>query len=76
MRSLNSIISAAIEAEGSQAKLAERLGVSQQTVSLLLKASRVSAEMAVRLENRLGVPREELRPDLFAPAPKPERSVA
>lgn len=59
-------IEAAVRDAGSQAKLAERLGVSQQQISYLLNdAGRVSAEMAVKLETVLGIPREELRPDIF-----------
>lgn len=64
-------IEAAVRAEGSQAKLATRLGVSQQQISYLINdATRISAEMAVRVETVLGIPRHELRPDLFPSHPE------
>jgi len=59
----------AIEAKGSQAALADAIGVSQQAVSYWLKSAegRPSAEYAVKIERETGIPRHELRPDLFDP---------
>ena len=59
----------AIEAFGSQAKLAGAAGVSQQTISAALKGSRaISAELAVAIEKatRGTVRRADLRPDIFS----------
>lgn len=69
----NPDISAAIEIVGSQAKLADAIGVRQQTISKLLlgQRSKVSGEIAVGIHNATGgrVPKWKLRPDLFeAPA--------
>lgn len=63
----------AVEIAGSQAKLAEALGISQQGVSFLMnKADRVSAEIAVKIEQFTDgqILRSELRPDIFGPAPQ------
>lgn len=61
------LIERAIEIHGSQAKLADAIGCSQQQISYMLKADRVSAEMATKIETVTGgkVRRSELRPDLF-----------
>ena len=65
----NPEISAAIEIVGSQQKLADAVGVRQQTISKLLLGhrSRVSAEIAVGIHNATGgaVPKWRLRPDIF-----------
>lgn len=62
-------ISAAIEIVGSQAKLADAIGVKQQTISKLFtgERKRVSAEIAVGIHNATSgkVPKWVLRPDLF-----------
>lgn len=61
-----SALDRAIEAVGSQAKLAEKLGVSQQAVSYWVKkGGRVPAEFVLQVETATGVSRSELRPDLF-----------
>lgn len=65
-------IERAIEASGSQAKLAAQVGCSQQYISWLLKeAKNVSAEMAIRFERGTdgAISRHELRADIFGPAP-------
>jgi DNA-binding transcriptional regulator YdaS (Cro superfamily) len=69
----NPDISAAIDIVGSQAKLADAIGVRQQTISKLLLGQRlrVSGEIAVGIHNATAgkVPKWKLRPDLFeAPA--------
>lgn len=50
----------AITAAGSQAKLGEALGVTQQTVSLWLKAGYVPNEHIVPIEAQFGIPRNRL----------------
>lgn len=66
---LNPDISAAIEIVGSQQKLADAIGVSQQTISKLLlgQRSRISAEIAVGIHQATGgaISKWRLRPDLF-----------
>ena len=67
-------IASAIKAVGSQPKLAELAGLSQQHISKLLRRQRgVSAEAAVAIERatRGKVPRHVLRPDLW-PTPSHE----
>jgi DNA-binding transcriptional regulator YdaS (Cro superfamily) len=68
MTQFRTFIHRAIEIKGSQQKLAEAMGCSQQQISYLLNgADRVSAEMAIKIEratNR-GVSRHDLRPDLY-----------
>lgn len=62
------LIESAIKALGSQEKLAEAIGISQQGVSYLLRhAPRVTAEVAVAIERatRGKVRRSDLRPDIF-----------
>lgn len=65
----NPDICAAIEIVGSQAKLADAVGVRQQTISKLLLGQRnkVSAEIAVGIHDATEgkVPKWRLRPDLF-----------
>ena len=62
------LIERAIEIRGSQVKLAEAIGCSQQQISYLLGAKRVSAEMAVAIDRATNgqVSRHDLRPDIFA----------
>jgi len=63
-------IKRAIDLAGSQAKLAEGMGCSQQYISWLLKeATKISGDMAVACERATngGVTRTDLRPDLFGP---------
>jgi DNA-binding transcriptional regulator YdaS (Cro superfamily) len=58
----------AIKVCGSQTRLAERAGISQQAISrLLYTAQSVTGEVAVALERATDglVQRRELRPDLF-----------
>ncbi len=69
----NPHVSAAIEIVGSQQKLADAIGVSQQTISKLLLGQRekISGEIAVGIHQATAgkVSKWELRPDLFeAPA--------
>lgn len=59
----------AIDAVGSQAALASKIGKTQQTISHWLKTGRVPAEMVLPVETASGVSRHELRPDIFGDAP-------
>ncbi len=57
----------AIEALGNQSKLAVVCGCTQQTVSTWVKGGKpIPAEYVVAIEKATGIPRAELRPDLFA----------
>lgn len=57
----------AIEAIGSQNKLAKAIGIPQQRISYLMreKDGHVPAELVVAISNATGIPRQKLRPDLF-----------
>lgn len=64
----------AIDIRGNQTNLGEALGVAQSTISNWLKNG-VPAEWCAAIEHVTGVPREEIRPDVFGPVPslKPQR---
>lgn len=69
-----SALEQAIFAAGSQAALASAIGVSQQAISYWIKKGhKVPAEMVLAVERASRVSRHELRPDIFGPAPQPER---
>lgn len=56
----------AIEKAGSQAKLADLLGIGQTAISNWLnRESGVPAERVLKIEEATGVSRHELRPDLY-----------
>lgn len=58
----------AIEVKGSQQKLADAAGCSQQQISFLLNdAENISAEMAIKIDLATDgeVRRSDMRPDLF-----------
>lgn len=65
----NPYIHEAIEIVGNQQKLADAVGVRQQTISKLLRGTRqkVSAEIAAGIHNATNgkVPKWIIRPDLF-----------
>ena len=67
MAQQHKLIEKAIKLRGSQAKLADAIGCSQQQISYLLKARNVSAEMAIKIDAATGgmVSRHQLRPDIF-----------
>lgn len=67
MPNLNSHIRTAIDQLGSQAKLAQAMGCSQQQIAYLLKAHSISAEMALKIDAATNgaVSKHELRPDIF-----------
>jgi len=71
-------IKRAVKAVGSQKKLADAMGCSQQQISYLLKGARnVSAEMAVSIERATAgaVTRHHLRPDIFGPVARQETAA-
>lgn len=59
----------AVKIAGSQDKLAQAIGKTQQLVSLMLNGAKIAAETAVAIEEATEgkVPRWKLRPDLFPP---------
>jgi len=70
------LIDKAVEIAGSQVKLADATGYSQNLISLItLGKRRVSAEFAIALEHATGIVRCEFRPDLF-PAPQSKEGDA
>lgn len=77
MAKLNTLIKRAIDHHGSQAKLADKMGCSQQQIAYLLKAKSITAEMAMKVDAATGgsVARHQLRPDIFA-APSKEGEAA
>lgn len=68
MTNFRTHIERAIEAHGSQVKLATAIGCSQQYISWLLSdAKQISVEKALQVEKATGgtVSRHDLRPDVF-----------
>jgi DNA-binding transcriptional regulator YdaS (Cro superfamily) len=63
--STNHHIIAAIKQAGSEARLASQVGCSQPAINKLKFGAPVSANMAVKIEAATGIPRHELRPDLW-----------
>jgi DNA-binding transcriptional regulator YdaS (Cro superfamily) len=57
----------ACKLSGGQSALAEAIGTSQSQVWYWLNRSRkgVSAEFVLKIEQATGVPRHEIRPDIF-----------
>ncbi len=60
-------LSEAIKATGSQQKLAVLMGVSPMAVSKWVKNDSVPIERVLIIEKLTGVPRYELRPDIYPP---------
>lgn len=61
---------AAIKAAGGVTRLAEVVKTTAQNVC---KWKRIPAERVIEVEHATGIPREKLRPDIYA-APRPKRS--
>ena len=73
-RSRPKILIEVIRAAGGLEKLGQPLGISAQAVA---KWRRVPADRVVDVERITGIPREQLRPDLYgAPRPRPSVPVA
>ena len=71
MSHAKALLQKAVDVAGSQSKLAEALGISQQGVSYYLnQAEQVSAELAIAIDKFTNgqIKRSELRPDLFGDA--------
>lgn len=71
------LIQAAVDLLGSQAKLATAMGCSQQQIAYLLRAPRISAEMAAAVHSATDgkVPKHKLRPDVFEAPADQERAA-
>lgn len=67
MHKISPLIRQAIDMLGSQERLASTIGCSQQRISQLLRADRVSAEMALAIDlaTQGRVPCSALRPDIW-----------
>ncbi len=78
MPSLRKLIEAAVTIHGSQAKLATAMGCSQQQIAYLLKASSITAEMALKIDSATNgkVSKHKLRKDIFGPEPQPAEGQA
>jgi DNA-binding transcriptional regulator YdaS (Cro superfamily) len=58
-------ITRAVAVAGGQTKLAKLIGVTQGHVSSWIKRGKVPAEKVLLIERQTGVPRYDLRPDVF-----------
>lgn len=62
----NAALQSAVDQAGSQTKLAEAIGASQQLVSYWLsKGKPLPAEYVLEAERKLGISRHSLRPDIY-----------
>jgi len=68
MHDAKPLIEKAIEIAGSQRKLADACGVKQQSIWQAKETGRVSAELAMAIEQAVHIPAREIRPDLPWPA--------
>lgn len=68
-----SALQRAVKAAGTQEKLAAAIGTKQQNVSYWVRAGQVPAEFVLKIEEATGIPRHELRGDLY---PQDEASAA
>jgi DNA-binding transcriptional regulator YdaS (Cro superfamily) len=67
----------AIAAAGSQPRLARAIGVSSTSVwRMLHRAKRASSDYVLKIEAATGIPRSELRPDLYPVEDYPPRASA
>lgn len=68
---VRSLIEDAIKLAGSEKKLGDLCGCSQNAIWNAKRAGRVSAELAVAIDRATAgqIPKHQLRPDLFDPPP-------
>ncbi|MEQ1560376.1 MAG: YdaS family helix-turn-helix protein [Methyloglobulus sp.] len=66
-RMKNEALQKAIKSVGTQTLLAKRLGISQQRLQWWTKNT-LPAEWVIQVEKETGVPRHELRPDIYPPS--------
>ncbi len=59
----------AVDFKGGQKPLASAIGYSQPSVWRWLNGTQIPAEAAIAIEKSTGVPKEEIRPDLFVAEP-------
>lgn len=71
--SMNNAIQTTLASLGmSVAKASRMTGIPYITISQHLRGIRtISPELAIKYESLLGIPRSDLRPDLWPPPPKP-----
>lgn len=65
-RSMRAAMQRAVQAAGGQTALARRIGKTQGHVSQWLRRGYVPPLLVPQIEQATGIPRHELRPDLFA----------
>lgn len=69
---MSKAIDDAIKVAGGLSRLAEGVGVTTQAVWKWKRAGEVPLDRVIAIEKFTGVPREQLRPDVFgAPRPRP-----
>lgn len=68
---MDSGLQKAVAAKGTVAELARSLGITRAAIA---QWDKIPAERVVEIERVTGVPREELRPDLFRPPHPAEAS--
>jgi DNA-binding transcriptional regulator YdaS (Cro superfamily) len=70
------VLQKAVAIAGSQAKLAEAVGVTQQTVSYWVANNQVGAKHVLAVSRLTGLAPHDLNPEVFeAPAEEPERAA-
>ena len=57
----------AIEAAGGDASFMKKVGIGKRLFYYLRNGRAPSVAIAIRIEQATGVPRDELRPDIFVP---------
>jgi DNA-binding transcriptional regulator YdaS (Cro superfamily) len=68
---LDSVLAKAVRAAGSQSAFGRLIGRRQSTVREWLKTGKVSPGAVLTVEEKTGISRHKLRPDIYGPAPAP-----